>query len=39
MDTAGSLPRQFYARDALVVARALVGTHLVHGDRVARIVE
>jgi DNA-3-methyladenine glycosylase len=39
VDTAGSLPRQFYARDALVVARALVGTHLVHGDRVARIVE
>ena len=33
------LPREFYARDALVVARALVGTHLVHGARVARIVE
>jgi len=33
------LPREFYARDALVVAKALVGTHLVHGDRVARIVE
>ena len=33
------LPREFYARDALVVARALVGTYLVHGDRVARIVE
>jgi DNA-3-methyladenine glycosylase len=29
----------FFARDALVVARALVGTHIVHGDRVARIVE
>ena len=33
------LPRSFYERDALVLARALVGTHLVHGDRVARIVE
>jgi DNA-3-methyladenine glycosylase len=33
------LPVQFYERDALTVARALVGTHLVHGDKVARIVE
>lgn len=33
------LTRAFYARDALVVARALVGTHLVHGERVGRIVE
>jgi DNA-3-methyladenine glycosylase len=33
------LPRSFYERDALVVARALVGTHLVHGSRAARIVE
>ncbi len=33
------LPRAFYARDALVVARALVGTLLVHGDCVGRIVE
>ena len=33
------LPREFYARDALVVARALVGTYLVHGHRIARIVE
>jgi DNA-3-methyladenine glycosylase len=33
------LPREFYARDALVVARALIGTYLVHGERVARIVE
>jgi DNA-3-methyladenine glycosylase len=29
----------FFARDALVVARALIGTHIVHGSRVARIVE
>ena len=35
----GRLTREFYARDALVVARALVGTHLVHRHRVARIVE
>jgi DNA-3-methyladenine glycosylase len=35
----GRLPRDFYARDALVVARALIGTHLVHRGRVARIVE
>jgi DNA-3-methyladenine glycosylase len=33
------LARSFYARDARVVARALIGTLLVHGDRVARIVE
>jgi len=33
------LPRNFFARDALVVARALVGAYVVHGDRVARIVE
>lgn len=33
------LPRDFYMRDARIVARALVGTHLVHGERVARIVE
>jgi DNA-3-methyladenine glycosylase len=33
------LGRDFFARDALVVARALVGTCIVHGDRVARIVE
>jgi DNA-3-methyladenine glycosylase len=33
------LPESFYARDALVVARALIGTRIVRGDRVARIVE
>ena len=33
------LPRSFYARDALVVARALLGACIVHGERVARIVE
>ena len=33
------LPREFYMRDARIVARALVGTHLVHGERVGRIVE
>jgi DNA-3-methyladenine glycosylase len=33
------LGRSFYARDALVVARALIGTRIVHGELVARIVE
>lgn len=33
------LPRSFFERDALVVARALVGCRIVHGARVARIVE
>lgn len=37
------VPRQFYARRALVVARELLGLHLVHDDcgtrRVGRIVE
>jgi DNA-3-methyladenine glycosylase len=33
------LPRSFYARDARVVAEALVGTYLVHGEHGGRIVE
>jgi DNA-3-methyladenine glycosylase len=37
------LPRSFYASDALLVARELIGMHLVHDDgvtrRVGRIVE
>lgn len=33
------LPRSFYQRDALVLARALVGTLLVVGEQVSRIVE
>lgn len=33
------LPRDFYRRDALDLARALIGTFLVHGKRVGRIVE
>ena len=33
------LPLSFYQRDALIVARALVGTFLVVGERVGRIVE
>jgi len=40
---AAPLPRQFYARRTLVVARELIGMHLVHHDgdvrRVGRIVE
>jgi len=34
-----ALDESFFARDALVVARALVGTRIVHGDKTARIVE
>ena len=34
-----TLPVSFFARDALVVARALIGTRIVHGERIARIVE
>ena len=33
------LPRQFYNRDTIVVARELLGKHLVHGDRIGKIVE
>ncbi|MEO6950870.1 MAG: DNA-3-methyladenine glycosylase [Polyangia bacterium] len=33
------LPQSFYARDVRVVARALVGKHLWHGERGGRIVE
>ena len=33
------LPRTFYDRDTIVVARELLGKLLVHGDRVGRIVE
>jgi DNA-3-methyladenine glycosylase len=33
------LPRSFYDRDTIVVARELLGKLLVHGDRIGRIVE
>lgn len=33
------LGREFFARDALIVARALVGTRIVHKGKIARIVE
>lgn len=33
------LPRSFYDRDTILVARALLGQLLVHGDRIGRIVE
>jgi DNA-3-methyladenine glycosylase len=33
------LPQSFYARDALVVAEALLGQHIRHGDVVLRITE
>ena len=39
LDLEARLPASFYARDALIVARALVGTYLVVGSRVGRIVE
>ena len=33
------LPRSFYARDTILVARELLGQLLVHGNRIGRIVE
>jgi DNA-3-methyladenine glycosylase len=33
------LPRSFYSRDTIAVARELLGKYLVHGDRVGKIVE
>jgi DNA-3-methyladenine glycosylase len=33
------LPRSFYDRDTILVARELLGKYLVHGDRVGRIAE
>lgn len=39
MSDGAKLHQSFFARDALVVARALVGTRIVHGAVIARIVE
>jgi DNA-3-methyladenine glycosylase len=36
---AARLPLAFYERDARALARAMIGTYLVHGHRAARIVE
>lgn len=33
------LPRSFYDRDTVIVARDLLGKYLIHGGRVGRIVE
>jgi DNA-3-methyladenine glycosylase len=33
------LPRTFYDRDTILVARELLGKHLVHQERIGRIVE
>jgi DNA-3-methyladenine glycosylase len=33
------LPREFYNRDTVAVARELLGKNLVHGERIGRIVE
>jgi DNA-3-methyladenine glycosylase len=33
------LPRAFYDRDTILVAKELLGKHLIHQDRIGRIVE
>src|ERR1700686_5411033 len=33
------LPRAFYDRDTILVARELLGKHLIHEERIGRIVE
>lgn len=33
------LPRVFYERDTVTVAKELLGTYLIHGDRIGKIVE
>src|SRR5437879_12140293 len=34
-----NLPRSFYDRDTITVAREVLGKHLVHAGRIGRIVE